>query len=299
MKYHLVVLTLLVFLPAFFSSDLLAQSRVRSVKNQIEQAKDAALRKIPKVPQVSPVPMLHVQPDKGKTSVIRKFKSTALDLNVPNSFLSEKNYRSTFVSLSENSAATGEDYLQLYYTMGCDSLYLPIGNDLEYKTVADKYLDIDSPTPERLAEVLAIARQQFPKQRHINLLQTPSAFLIERATQRYYSQILAADSTFTYHDATILSKLYHEYRHQLMNNEGIILYYYLTGMYEYAIPALERYFKIFEKFSVSNHHLNIKEIAPKICLLKKCYEATGLSERRDSLLASPIYQRIIEFEATK
>lgn len=284
-----------------FSSDLSAQARqIRNMNNQIEQSRRAVLDKMPKVPQIPRVPSPPVPSDKRKPSVLREFRPKVLDYNEPEAILSANKYLSAFASLSKKPTATGDDYLQLYFTMGSDSLYSPIIYNLEYKTVADKYLDIDSPTPELLAEVLAIARQQFPKQRQIGPLQTPSTLLLERATLRYYLQVLAADSTFTNQDAAILSQIYDEYR-QGMTNEGNILYYYLTGMYEYAIPSLNRYYKTFEDHPVSDRYINrhINEITPKFRLLERCYDAIGFTERRDSLIASPTYQRIIKSKTTK
>lgn len=118
---------------------------------------------------------------------------------------------------------------------------------------------------------------------------------VERATRRYYSLVSEADSTFTVRDAAILCQLFDEYW-QGMNNEGNVLYYYLTGLYEYALPPLERYFKVLEENSASEGYLNrrIDEVAPRFRLLERCYEAMGFSERRDSLLASPIYKRAIK-----
>lgn len=292
-------IVLLVVVAAVLSLDSFAQTnRIEGMKNQIEQARKEVMDKIPKVPQVPHVPNPHMSPYKKKgTSVLREFRSKILDYKVPESILLATKYPLLFASLSKDSTATGEDYLQLYFTMGCDSLYSPIICNLKLETVADKYLDIDSPTPERLGEVLAIARQQFPKQRLIGPLQTPSALLLERATQRYYSQVLAADSTFTKDDAAILSQLFDEYRRGWIN-EGSTLYFYLTELYEYAIPPLERYYKTFEDHPTSDRFINrhINEIVPKFKLLEKCYEAIGYTERRDSLIAKPTYQRIIKTE---
>lgn len=295
---------LIVVVAGLFSRDLLAQtSQIRGVENQLEQTSRSVLNKMPKVPQapkVPRVPILHEQTHKGKASVIRKFKPTAIGVNLPKSILSENKYQSAFGSLSKDPTATGDDYLQLYFTMGCDTQYPLIGVNLNLETVVDKYLDIDNPTPERLAEVLAIARQQFPDQRHIGPFQTPSTLLLERATPRYYSQVLASDSTFTNRDAAILAQLYDEFR-QGMDNDGNILYYYLSGLYEYALPSLERYFKVFEEYPASDRYVNrhINEIAPRFHLLERCYDAMSFSEQRDSLLASPSFQRIIKFEKIK
>lgn len=295
------LLFLIVFTAGLFSSDLLAQtSQIRGVKNQIEQTRRAVLDKMPKAPQVPRIPITRVQNHNGKTSTMPVFKPRPLGVNFPKSFLLENKYRSVFVSLSKDSTATGDDYLQLYYTMGCDSQFPLIGSNLKLETVADKYLDIDTPTPERLAEVLAIARQQFPQQPYIGLLQTPSTLLLERATSRYYSQVLAADSTFTDQDAAILGQLYDEFL-QGMDNDGNILYYYLTGLYEYAIPPLERYFKIFEECPASDRYINrhINEIAPRFHLLERCYDAIGFNEQRDSLVASSNFKRIVKFEKNR
>lgn len=292
---------LIVMAVGLFTSDMSAQtSQIRGVKNQLEQTRRAVLNKMPKVPQVPRLPITRVKNYNGKISTIPVFKPRTLGVNMPNALLLEKKYRSAFDSLSNDSTVTGDDYLQLYYTMGCDSLFHVIGCNLKLETVADKYLDIDTPTPERLAEVLAIARQQFPKQRHIGPFQTPSTLLLERATSRYYSQVLAADSTFTGQDAAILGQLYDEFRKE-MNNEGNVLYYYITGLYEYAISPLERYYKIFKKNPVSDRYISrhINEIAPRFRLLERCYDAIGFTEQRDSLIASPTYQQIIKIEASK
>lgn len=295
------LLFLIVFTAGLFSSDLFAQTnQIRGVKNQLEQTRRAVLDKMPKAPQVLRIPITRVQKHNGKTSTIPVFKPRALGVNLPKSVLLEKKYQSVFVSLSKDPTATGDDYLQLYYTMGCDSQFPIIGSNLKLETVADKYLDIDTPTPERLAEVLAIARQQFPQQQYIGPLLTPSSLLLERATTRYYIQVLAADSTFTNRDAAILAQLYDEFR-QGLNNDGNILYYYLTGLYEYAIPPLESYCEFFEKHSVSDRYINrhINEIAPRFHLLERCYDAMSFSEQRDSLLASPSFKRIIKFEKNR
>lgn len=296
------IVFLIVVAACLFSSDLSARiSQIRNVTNQMQQTRRAVSAKMPKARQVVRVPV-HRTPSvprvpaiKRKPSAIHEFKPTLLDSNALKSLQSEKKYLSAFASLSKDTTATGEDYLQLYFTMGCDSQYSPLLYKLEYETVVDKYLDIDSPTPERLAEVLATARQQFPKQRHILTLHTPSTLLLERATRRYYSQVSEADSTFTARDAAILCQLFDEYR-QGMNNEGNVLYYYLTGLYEYALPPLERYFKVLEENPASEGYLNrrIDEAAPRFRLLERCYEAMGFSEQRDSLLASPVYKRTIK-----
>ncbi|MDE7153458.1 MAG: hypothetical protein K2O00_03295 [Muribaculaceae bacterium] len=283
------LLFLIVVASGLFSSVLLAQTnQIRGVKKQMEQTNRASLDRIPKVPKVP------------RVSINRKLNWTVPDINLPKSLQSENKYQSAFDSLSKNSTATGEDYMLLYFTMGSDSLYSQIVHHLKYETIADKYLDIDRPTPEQLAEVLAIAQLQFPNQRYIGMLHTPSTLLLERATTRYYLQVLADDSTFTNQDAAILSQLYDEYR-QKFNNEGSILYYYLTESYEYALPPLERYFGRFEEYPESDGYItrHISEIAPKFRILERCYEAMGLSERRDSLLANPTYQRVIKLETAK
>lgn len=291
---------LIIVAAGLFSSSLSAQTRQgRGVKNQIEQARRAVRDKMPKVPQVPQVPRLSV-PNVQNSSVIREFKPTALTYKLPKFIPLGKEYQLAFDSLSNDSTATGDDYLQLFYTLGCDSRYSSIGYHLKCETVADKYLDIENPSPERLAEVLAIAQQQFPEQRHINFLQTPSALLLERATLRYYKQVLAADSAFTYQNAVILIQLYDEYWQDTIN-DGNTLYCYLSELYEYAVPPLEHYFKTFEDYPVSDGYItqHINEIAPKFRLLERCYEAMGFTERRDSLLANPTYQRIIKFETPK
>lgn len=300
MKY---LVFLIVVATGIFSSDLSAQvSQYRGVKNKIEQAKRAASEKIPKEPQVPRKPIRNGQNYKGRASAMRASKALeALKAKTPDfGFMSENKYRSAFDSLSKNPAATGEDYLQLYYIMCSDSKYRPIGNDLKFSTVVDKYLDVEKPTPERLAEVFDIARQQYPEQLHRSLSQTPSSYLLERATTRFYMQVLEGDSTFTSQDAAKLSQLYDELRHG-KNNEGIALYYYLSGFYEFAFLPLEEYYKTFEIEPGSDKYIknNINEIASKLFLLEGCYEAIGFSEQRDSLRASAIYQRIIRLQTPK
>gem|GEM_PF-6200882 len=126
-------------------------------------------------------------------------------------------------------------------------------------------------------------------------MRTPSGILIERATPRYYKQVLEADSTFIDLDAAILGQIYDEYLPKA-TNEGNILYYYMTGLYEYIIPSLERYFKYFEKYPASDNFIqrHINEIVPKFQMLERSYNALGLTERRDSLVTNPIYQRVIK-----
>lgn len=288
-----ILFILIAVMAGVLSIDSYAQSsQIKGVKNQLDRAKQAASAKVPKVPQVS-IPC--VIDTKNNSHVLREFKPKVLSYKIPKSILAANKYNSAFSSLLKNSKATGDDYLLLYYTMGCDSKYDPILNNLKLDSVADKYLSVDNPTPERLAEVLATARQQFPKQPDIQFLRTPSGLLIDRATPRYYQQVLNADSTFTDMDAAILSQIYDEYL-PMATNEGSILYYYLTGLYEYAIPSLEHYFKTFEKYPASDNFIkrHINEIVPKFQMLERSYNAIGFTERRDSLVANPIYQRVIK-----
>lgn len=290
------LLILLAVLTSVLSVDSYAQTRqIQGVKNQLDRTKQAAAAKVPKVPQVTRIPTPRVPDVKHDRKVAPRFNPRVLDFKLPKSVLADNKYRSAFLSLSKNSKTTGDDYLQLYFTMGCDTLYNHIFSQLKLDSVADKYLDVEKPTPERLADVLSTARQQFPKQPNIGFMRTPSGILIERATPRYYKQVLEADSTFIDLDAALLGQIYDEYLPKA-TNEGNILYYYMTGLYEYIIPSLERYFKYFEKYPASDNFIqqHINEIVPKFQMLERSYNALGLTERRDSLVTNPIYQRVIK-----
>lgn len=290
---HLSIVLLFV-VAALLSFDSFAQmSHIEGMKNQIEQARKEVMAKMPKVPQVPKVPRIK------RTSLLkREFSSPVLDDILPKSLQTGLKYRTAFESLKKSNAATGYDYLQLYFTMSCDEKYDPTLSELRIEEVADKYLEIEKPCPERLAEDLEIAKRLFPNQRLIGAtVQTPSNLLIKRATIRYYNQVLSADSTFIDEDAAFLSQIYEEYQPN-MDNQGSILYYYLTGLYEYAIPPLERYYKTFEDYPTSDRYINrhIDEIVPKFKILERCYEAIGYTALRDTLIARPTYQRIIKPE---
>lgn len=207
-------------------------------------------------------------------------------------------YYDTYQELLNNRKATADDFLCLYFSMACDSASCKSSlTSTTFRYIADKYLELRTPLPGQLIADIHDTESFRPEKLRTLLFGIPSSDkLLQRAMLRYYRMAYDSDTTLKATDGMLMIGLCQELGGKHTQRDAQALFRYLSGDYNMAANLLADIYKHLLKTPAdeyrSEYYYSLS--APQIRLLDKSLERAGLTERRDSLLANPVYQKFLK-----
>ena len=209
-------------------------------------------------------------------------------------------YYDAYQELLNDRKATADDFLCLYFSMACDSASCKSSlTSTTFRDIADKYLELRQPLPgQMLSDILCIDSFKPEKIRNTGFFpyNPASDKLLQRAMLRYYRMAYDSDTTLKATDGMLMIGLCQELGGKHTQRDAQALFRYLSGDYNMAANLLADIYKhrlnATVDESISDHYYSLS--APQIRLLDKSLLRAGLTERRDSLLDNPGYQKFLK-----